>query len=103
MLVIVPGYRVICTRQEPFNAPHLDAHIVSVGTGETTQGYSQLWTVAEVYTAMDRGDTFYTQSPSTGARARVGKWGCRTCNGATLRSSSDAVKDNNLDSLPRCN
>ncbi len=96
------GYRVICTLQDPPGVSHLDAHIVKVGTGVTTTTYSRLWSVAEVYEAMDRGDLFYTEGPTSGVRARVGKWGCRTCNAPTLRSSADAVRDNNLDYLPRC-
>lgn len=98
----MPGHRVICTTQDPPNTAHEAAHIVLVGTGTTPDRYSKTWTVQEVHEAIARGDTFYTESPTTGARARVNPWSCRTCGRQTLRSSADAVKDNNLDNLPRC-
>ena len=95
-------YRIICTRQEPVTQPHSHAHIVSVGTGGDT-GYDQLWTVAQVYEAMDRGDRFWTLGKKSGQTAWVYKDQCSTrCTYRTLRSAHDDVKDNNLDSLPNC-
>jgi hypothetical protein len=53
---------------------------------------------------IDAGDVFETYSPSTGEIAKVkkdtcGKDGCQT---STIRSTPDAVADNNLDNLPTC-
>ena len=60
----------------------------------------QVLTVENVYAWMNRGDDFYTWSPSTHKRAAVEPWHC--CGLDTLRSSADAVTDNNLDNLPPC-
>ncbi len=94
-------YRIICTIQQPFYQPHSHAHIVKAGTGADS-GYSKLWTVADIYNAMDRGDTFYTQGKSSGKFASVHKYQCTACNFLTIRSAADAVYDNNLDNLPTC-
>jgi hypothetical protein len=95
-------YRIICTNQEPADRSTHDAHIVAVGTGTSPDSYTRKWTVAEVYAAMDRGDTFHTIGRTSGRRAEVRKWSCRGCRRSTLRSASDAVTDNNLDELPQC-
>ena len=94
-------YQIICTLQEPCTSPPNEAHIVKVGTGSSA-GYSKLWTVAEVFQAMNSGDTFYTQGQTSGKVATVHPFHCTQCQRWTLRSSPDAVKDNNLDSLPFC-
>ena len=96
------SYRIICTRQEPVSKPHSHAHIVSVGTGTRQTSYDKQWTVDEVYRAIDRGDRFYTKSESTGEIAYVIKWGCLHCGFRTLKSTADAVTDNNLDYLVHC-
>lgn len=93
-------YKIVCTLQEPRCKPNTEAHIVKAGTGDN--GWSTLWTVAEIYAAMDKGDVFYTVSPSTGKVAIVHKWTCSWCNLRSIRSAADAVTDNNLDSLNRC-
>ena len=94
-------YRITCTLQEPCTKPPTEAHIVKVGTGDST-GYSKLWTVAEVIQAMNNADTFYTQGDTSGKVASVHPFQCTECKRWTLRSAPDAVKDNNLDSLPYC-
>jgi len=96
------NYRIICTTQEPVSQPTTHAHIVAVGTGATAQHYTQRWTLAEVLAAMDRGDTFYTRGESSGREARVEKYTCTACWRTWIRSTADAVQDNNLDNLPRC-
>lgn len=96
-------HRIVCTLQEPLNKPAHEAHIVYVGTGADPAKADRKWTVAEVYTALDAGDVFYTVSPSKGSVALVSKWACRGCQRATLRSAADAVLDNNLDNLRACN
>ncbi|MGE5595937.1 MAG: DUF3892 domain-containing protein [Hyphomicrobiales bacterium] len=94
------NYRIVCTNQEPTGAPHTAAHIVSVGTGDSS-GYSRTWSVLQVYQAMNLGDGFYTLGQQTGKRARVRQWRC-SCGRNTLKSEPDATYDNNLDSLPSC-
>lgn len=93
-------YRIICTCQEPISAPTTHAHIVSVGTGTSTAHYDSMWTVTDVYLAIDRGSRFFTYGESSGKWALVEKFSC--CGRRTLRSAPDAVWDNNLDALPRC-
>jgi hypothetical protein len=95
-------YRIICTRQQPFTQLHNHAHIVRVGTGTTTDHYDNLWTVQEVYAAMNAGDRFYTHGASSGKSALVHKFHCPHCTFDTLRSAADSVQDNNLDNLPNC-
>jgi hypothetical protein len=95
-------HRIICTIQVPMSQPHKHAHIVQVGTG-TDAGYSKLWSVSDVYAAMDRGDQFFTYGMQSQKWATVQKFKCAVCRFETLRSGPDAVLDNNLDSLPTCN
>ncbi len=70
-------------------------HIIGVGLG--TNGR---YNVSQVYALIDAGHVFYTRSPSTRKVARVEKYRC--CSVHTLRSTPDAVHDNNLDYLPSC-
>jgi hypothetical protein len=95
-------YRVVCDNQVPVDQPKTHAHIVEVGTGTTPQHYDRLWSVAEVIAANGRGDVFYTLSASAGEAARVIVVGCSVCGQQIIRSSADAITDNNLDSLPDC-
>ncbi len=95
-------YRITCTQQVPVTEPTTHAHIVAVGTGLTAQSYSRRWTLNEVLAAMDRGDVFYTTGEQSGRTAYVEKYVCTLCRRTYIRSNPDAVKDNNLDSLPRC-
>lgn len=96
-------YRIVCTNQEPAENPPTHAHIVAVGTGVNPDQADKRWTLNQVLTAMGRGDTFYTQGIRSGKVAVVEKYRCRWCNSTYIRSSADAVQDNNLDSLRRCN
>lgn len=95
-------YRIVCTVQEPLDKPHDAAHIVSVGTGTDPNKASENWTLKQVLDSMSLGNSFYTKSPSTGKEASVNKYECKTCQRTTIRSSADAVTDNNLDNLRKC-
>ncbi len=75
---------------------HAHRHITQIG------GPDGRWTIAQAYAAMDRGEGFYTVSPSTRKVARVIKFRCRFCTTASLTTTADAVWDNNLDNLPNC-
>jgi len=93
-------YRIVCTEQEPAWLPTYHAHIVAVGTGN---GNANLrWTLDQVLMAMDRGDTFYTQGEQSGRIANVVKYICSRCHRTYIRSTPDAVYDNNLDNLRVC-
>lgn len=58
----------------------------------------------EVRSALAVGDSFYTMSPSTGEGAAVHPDTCSVAGSTvkTIRSPTDAVKDNNLDNLQSC-
>jgi hypothetical protein len=95
-------YRIICTTQEPSQVPNDRAHIVAVGTGSSASNYDRYWQLNEVLAAMDRGHTFYTFGESSRKRASVEKYKCPWCSQIHIRSTPDAVTDNNLDNLPQC-
>jgi len=95
-------YRIVCTTQEPLDKPHDAAHIVSVGTGSDPDTASANWSLKQVLDAIQSGNSFFTKSPSTGKEASVNKYECKTCGRTTIRSSADAVTDNNLDNLRKC-
>jgi hypothetical protein len=97
----VAAYRIICTVQEPVTAPVSHQHIVRVGTGNET-GWSNMWSVDQVLGAMNQGDTFYTQGKTSGKVASVERFVCTRCRRTYIRTTADAVPDNNLDNLPRC-
>lgn len=91
-------FQIVCT--ERLGAHR---HITHVGTGSGGRAANR-WTVQQVRTALEGGDTFYTVSPSTGRIAYVEAYDAYS-NGQviqTLRSSPDAVSDNNLDNLRVC-
>ena len=96
-------FRIVCTEQEPIYQPTTHAHIVAVGTGSESNKATQRWTLHEVISAMNAGTTFYTFSPSTNKVALVVKVSCFKCGQTIIRSAPDAVTDNNLDNLRRCN
>ncbi len=96
-------YRIVCTNQEPASEPHDVAHITYVGTGNNPSGADKRWSVGQVRSAIDNGDTFYTKSTSTGKTAEVEKYECGHCGYKTLRTNPDDQTDNNLDDLRECN
>lgn len=73
-------------------------HLVSVGTGTQPSTYDKTWTVTQVRTAIDNGNSFYTQTTKV---AEVTKFDC-ACGIHTIRSHADGVWNNNLDNLPDC-
>jgi hypothetical protein len=93
-------YRIVCV-----NTEHPHRHITNAGTGTNPARADKVWTVTQVRSALDRGDTFHTISPSTGARAEVHADDCKIggCIVKTIRSAADAIEDNNLDNLRQCN
>jgi hypothetical protein len=56
----------------------------------------------EVLAAMDRGHSFFTQGNNSGKIAWIEKYTCARCRRTFIRSTPDAVTDNNLDNLRRC-
>jgi hypothetical protein len=94
------SYRIVCTEQEPICESPRQAHIVAVGTGPDPA--NARWELAEVLTAMNAGDSFYTMSPSTGKKAEVRPYKCPYCTRTHIKSAPDAVTDNNLDDLRYC-
>lgn len=95
-------YRIVCTTQQPPQVPNDRAHIVAVGTGSSAMKYERYWTLGEVLEAMDRRDTFYTFGETSLETASVHRYVCQWCSRTHIRSSPDAVTDNNLDNLPNC-
>lgn len=96
------SYRIVCTDQIPAANHPRNAKIVAVGIGTDPDRANQRWTVYEVIAAMDRGHSFYTKGRTSGRVATVVKYWCSSCNAWHIRSSADAVIDNNLDSLRAC-
>ncbi len=97
------SYRIVCTVQAPADQPSSHQHIVAVGTGTDPDRAENRWSLQQVLDAMDRGDTFYTVGVVSGKSAWVEKYWCGHCSRWFIRSHADAVKDNNLDNLRRCN
>ncbi|MCB0165003.1 MAG: DUF3892 domain-containing protein [Anaerolineae bacterium] len=96
------SYRIVCTEQKPTTHPNNHAHIVAVGTGVDASKATQRRTLEEVLTSLDQGHTFYTKGEQSGKIAQVQKYVCSQCKKTHIRSTSDAVSDNNLDNLRRC-
>jgi hypothetical protein len=94
-------HRIIGTRKETFDTPKPHSHVVIVATAKV-DGFSKLWTITQVYNAMDKGDTFYTSGEKSRTQAPVEKFKCPQCDEKTLRNVPDTKADNNLDSLPAC-
>jgi hypothetical protein len=90
-------YRIVCVETL---YPH--RHITHVGTGPDPA--NQRWDVMAVRAAIRNGDRFYTYSPSTGKTADVEPYDFWTGSRwiYTIRSTPDAVWDNNLDNLRVC-
>lgn len=92
------NYRIVCVE---LKYPTQHRHITGVGTGANPNAADNQWTVQQVRSAIDRGDTFYTQSPTTAKVAYVDKFDC-SCGYKTIKSRADAVQDNNLDYMRAC-
>ena len=96
-------YRIVCTNQQPASKPPQHAHIVAVGVGDDPSRASSKLTLSEVIQKMDAGDKFYTKGVLSGKIANVEKFWCGRCSQTHIRSTPDAVQENNLDSLRPCN
>ncbi len=92
-------HRIVCVERE-----HPHRHINAVGTGNDPQSADGRLTVGQVRSAIINGDRFYTYSPSTGWTADVEPYDAWTPSGwvLTIRSTPDAVTDNNLDNMRGC-
>lgn len=90
------AYEIVCV-----NTAHEHEHITEVGTGTADEGWDRLWSVAEVRDALAAGTRFYTVSPSTKKTADVDIYDCDIdgCKIQTIRSTPDAIEDNNLDNI----
>ncbi len=95
-------YRIVCTEQKPASQPPQHAHIVAVGVGDDTSKATTRFTLAEVIRKIDAGDRFYTKGEQSEKIANVDKYLCSSCQQYHIRSSADAVSDNNLDKLRYC-
>ncbi len=93
------SYQIVCVVTK---YPH--RHIEAVGTGVGDRA-DKSWSVEEVRHAIASGDTFHTTSRSTGRHASVLIDNCNIdrCTVKTIRSTPDAIADNNLDHLRTCN
>jgi len=96
------SWRVVCVKRGTISHPKPHTHITGVGTGDRADWADMRWTLREVLTAMDEGDSFYTESETTGRITPVETYECAQCGGTCIRSSEDAVPDNNLDDVRNC-
>jgi hypothetical protein len=87
-------YQIVCT-----DRVEAHEHITHVGLAGMTTRY----TVDQVCQSISEGNHFYTVSPSTLRRAGVEPYELEARGRMirTLRSTPDAVPDNDLDNLPR--
>jgi hypothetical protein len=100
--VTMATYRIVCTVKEPPGHSNQEEHIVAVGVGDDANTAVQKLSLDEVLVAMDLADIFYTKGTTSDTVALVQKYTCTRCGRVHIRSATDAVTDNNLDSLPRC-
>ena len=92
-------YQIVCAERL---SPH-HGHITHVGTGYDNEA-DQRWTTEAVRQALEDGDSFYTVSSSTDHVADVEAYDANVSGTTieTIRSSPDAIWDNNLDNLRAC-
>lgn len=97
-------YKIVCTDQEPVYQPTEHAHIVAVGIDSDNDDVANdRHTKSEVITNIQtRGHRYYTVGKHSGLKAFVEIVYCDLCRYVVIRSSPDATRDNNLDSLRRC-
>lgn len=98
-------FKIICTDQVPLYQPTTHAHIVAVGIDTNNDGYADIkHTKQQVISNIRAGNSYYTQGNVSGKIAYVEVVDCPyRCGMSIIRSKADAVKDNNLDYLRRCN
>jgi hypothetical protein len=92
-------YNVVCV-----TTLHPHRHITQVGVGNDPSQAAEVWSVENVRQMIWEGHHFRTYSPSTGKYAEVRRDDCKYagCTYKTIRSTADAVADNNLDNLRAC-
>jgi len=103
------SHQIECDNQEPVTRPTTHAHVVPV-TRPTTHAHIVLvglstgerLSLVQTLQWIDRGETFFTVSPPSGRTARVIAISCAQCGHRIIRSTADAIPDNNLDNLPSC-
>jgi len=88
--------RIVCVTKVASGDHH---HLTEVGTGTDPQKATLQLTVAQVRTAIDNGDTFYSQGG--GEKAYVEKYTC--CGVNTIRTKPDDTTADNLDTKRTCN
>lgn len=92
--------RIVCTEQSnPTAVGH--GHILAVGIGTDPGSATQRETVDTVRRNILNGERYYTQGERSGKVANVERYDC-WCGVKTIRSTPDAVTDNNLDNLRLC-
>ena len=94
--------QIVCTDQVPSYNPPCRAKIVSVGIGNDPALATEKVSLAEVVRQIGAGVIFYTFGQTSGKTALVEKYWCPSCKEWHIRSTPDAVQDNNLDSLRYC-
>lgn len=92
-------HRIVCVTV----APH-HGHVLELGTRRQPGSPRLSWSVSGVFKALLAGDSFYTVSPSTGARAGIEIDQCPVagCHELTIGSTADATPDNALQNLDAC-
>lgn len=97
--------RIVCTDQQPYYKPTQHAHIVNVGVDSDNDGYAdQKHSLTTVVSNIQSGThRYYTYGVSSKKIAWVEVIACpHHCGELIIRSTPDAVRDNNLDFLRRC-
>jgi hypothetical protein len=82
---------------------HPHRHVASVITGPDVWRRKRNWTVTEVRAAIAQGDSFHTESKSTGRKAEIESYICPVCEQGWIRTSDDAAANGTLESLPNAN
>jgi hypothetical protein len=98
---IVCTVKAVCTVKNPSGPSRQQEHIVAVGVDDGAKTVPR-WTLTELLAAMNLADIFYTRGNVSGTVALVQKYTCTQCGRVSIQSATDAVTDNNLDSLPQC-
>lgn len=92
----------MCDNQVHVDQPKTHAHIVEVGPEPRRSTTTVFGASPRSSTAKARGEVSTHSVHLRGEAARVIVVGCSVCGQQIIRSSADAVTDNNLDSLPDC-
>jgi hypothetical protein len=96
-------HRIVCTDQLPTNQPTTHAHIVAVGVDLDNDGYADVkHTKQQVVNNINSGHRYYVYGLLSQKISFVEIVGCSSCGHPTIRSTPDAVRDNNLDYIRRC-